>query len=137
MKKFASLFFVVVLSIFSINSLAATNTTHSSKAMSKQSAQKNVTLYFFWSHDCPHCSAAHPYIDKLKSEYSWLKVRSFEISQSQKNQKLFEQMAKDHGKETSFVPTFFVGDKMIVGYTDAATTGAQIRDAVVESHNAK
>jgi thiol-disulfide isomerase/thioredoxin len=131
MTKFIATLAFVLLSTFSINTIAAQH--HHTKSYGKE-AQGTVDLYFFWSNDCPHCVAAHPFIEKLKAEYSWLNVREFEISNSPKNAQLFEKMARDHGKATSFVPTFFVKDKMIVGYTSADTTGEQIRAAVLASH---
>lgn len=130
MKKFISVLFVIMLSVLSFNSYAA----HSAKSHQANQAQDTVTIHFFWSKDCPHCVAAHPFINKLKAQYGWLRVKEYEISGHPRNSQLFEQMARDHGKETSFVPTFFIGDKMIVGYTSADTTGAEIQSAVNEAH---
>lgn len=134
MRKMFAIVTVLFLSLFAANTLAATSANSQSNATTK-SAKDSVTLYFFYSKDCPHCVAAHPFIDKLKAEYPWLKVRSFEASASPRNSQLFEKMSKSHGREPSFFPTFFVGDKMIVGYTSADSTGAEIREAVTAAHN--
>lgn len=133
MKRIVYSMVFVVLSIFAINSYAASQASHMKSAASTNK-EDVVNLYFFWSYDCPHCVAAHPFIDKLKAQYPWLKVHSYEISRSPENGQRFEKMARDHGKRTSFVPTFFVGDKMIVGYTSADSTGAEIQEAVLAAH---
>ncbi len=136
MKKLAAVMLICFLGVFSLSSFAAPQTTESNVAQ-KRAAHQTVTLHFFWSKDCPHCVAAHPFINKLKAQYPGLKVAEYEISDHPRNSQLFEKMAKDHGRATSFVPTFFIGDKMIVGYTSADTTGAEIRSAVDEAFNKK
>lgn len=132
MNKMLSVLSFIFMMVFSVSALAVTQSGQSSKPA--VDSQQQTDLYFFWSSDCPHCVAAHPFIEKLKAERPWLKVHSYGISDSRKNTRLFEKMAREHGKETSFVPTFFVGDKMIVGFSSADTTGAQIRDAVDAKH---
>lgn len=131
MKRYVAIF-AFVLSLFAFTSLTATAKT---AANSAQSAQGTVVLHFFYSRDCPHCVAAHPFVDKLKAEYPWLKVRSYEVTGNPSYGRLFEKMARDHGKEAGFFPTFFVGDQMIVGYTSADSTGAQLREAILANHN--
>jgi thiol-disulfide isomerase/thioredoxin len=139
MKTFSSLFFFVLLSLFSVSSLAAPHSSEWGRnhVAEDHTVQDTVNLYFFWSYNCPHCVAAHPFIKKLEREYPWLKVYSYEISKNSHNARLFKQMARSHGKETSFVPTFFVGDRMIVGYTSANVTGSEIRRAVIRSHHGR
>jgi thiol-disulfide isomerase/thioredoxin len=138
MKKLTSLFLVLLVSLFSAQALASEVDSKLDKVKHASQAEDIVTLHFFWSKDCPHCSAAHPFINKLKAEYPWLKVKEYDVTgHHSHNGQLFEKMAREHGKETSFVPTFFVCDKMIVGYTSAKTTGAEIRDAILECHNRK
>jgi thiol-disulfide isomerase/thioredoxin len=132
MKKLASLIFVA---LFSFVSMTAFTAPHGTKTSQGNSVDKTVDLYFFWSKDCSHCVAAHPFIDKLKAQYPWLRVHSLEASNNPKNSRLFERMAKQHGKEPGYFPTFFIGDKIIVGYTSANTTGEEIKNAVNECHN--
>jgi len=135
MKNVVSSILIAALSFLSFNSFA-TNPSHAhTRHAHHRAVEDGVTLHFFWSHNCPHCVAAHPFINKLKAQYPWLKVHEYEISQNPHNAELFEKMARDHGRETSFVPTFFVGDKMIVGYTSPSTTGSEIRQAVLAAHH--
>lgn len=137
MKIIISFILSLAICLFSVSSSAVQHHKNSKASANAQAETGAVTVYFFWSNDCPHCVAAHPFLDKLKQEYSWLKIQDYEISGSAKNAHLFEKMAKDHGRETSFVPTFFICDKMIVGYTNAATTGEEIRQAVNACHDKK
>ena len=130
MKKLASVLFVAFFSIMSITTFAAIHDNAPHEKMSNK-----VDLYFFWSQDCSHCAAAHPFIDKLKAQYPWLKVHSLEASSNPKNARLFEKMARQHGKEPGYFPTFFICDKVIVGYTSAATTGQEIKNAIEQCHH--
>lgn len=136
MKKLAFILLFAV-SLCSIQVSAGQKGSHHPKATQSKSAEGSVTLYFFSSKNCPHCVAAHPFIENLKAGYPWLKVKTYDVTDNPRNSELLEKMAKEHGKESSFLPTFFVGDKMIVGYTNAQTTGSEIRKAVVDSHNDK
>lgn len=133
MKKLFPVLTFIFLTCFAVNSFALTDTSGANSQSA--SAQNTVTLHFFYSKDCPHCVAAHPFIDKLKAEYPWLRVHSYEVSGSPKNGQLFEKMTRARGKEPSFFPTFIVGNKVIVGYTSAETTGADLREAVNAAHN--
>jgi thiol-disulfide isomerase/thioredoxin len=132
MKKLTMLVFVF-LSLFTVSSFADTQSSQASASAS--SVNDTVTIHFFYSKDCPHCVAAHPFINKLKAEYPWLRVKEYEVSGNPRNGKLFEKMSRAHGKEPSFFPTFFIGDKAIIGYTSASTTGAEIRDAANAAHS--
>ena len=53
-----------------------------------------VTLYYFWSRNCPHCIEAKPFVNNLSKSYPWLTVHSYDLVHSQDNQKLYLQMAE-------------------------------------------
>lgn len=138
MNKVVTLLLIFFASLLSTQTFASAHSSHAKHAQTQDVNDTNqtdtVTVHFFWSQDCPHCVAAHPFVDKLKAEFPWLKVKEYDLTGNPRNGRLFEKMAREHGKETSFVPTFFVGERMIVGYTNAQTTGKEIRNAILEHH---
>lgn len=91
---------------------------------------ERVTLYFFWGEGCPHCAAAKPKLAELEARYPQLDVRDFEVLGRTENQRLFVDMATKFGFVASGVPTFFLGDKYWVGYTEP-TTPRQLEAAIV------
>lgn len=91
-----------------------------------------VQLYFFWSRHCPHCNEARPFIERLPADYSWLTLRSLEVSGSAANARLYVDLARSLGQEASAVPGFLFCGEMHVGYESDATTGAMLRARLLE-----
>lgn len=86
---------------------------------------RKVTLYFFYSDDCPHCTAAKPVIGKLAEQRPWLDVKALEVGEED-NERLFFMLARGFGREPEAVPSFFICKEMIVGFDGAAGTGGRI-----------
>ena len=98
---------ILVLFILSIN-------------LSVVSAQNDeVVLHFFYGKGCPHCGAALDFLDRLEGDNPYLIVERHEVYSDQEGRKLFEQMTKAFGKEIEGVPTIFVNDKVIVGFSNS------------------
>lgn len=90
-------------------------------------ASESVTVTVFWSKSCAHCHDALGYINKLEKEYSWIKLEKFEISVSNNNAKLYDEMAQRLGQKGQFVPGIFICDQMIIGFSG----GEDIRQAAL------
>lgn len=80
-----------------------------------------TVLYFFWAEGCPHCAAAKPMLAGLQKRHPELEVRSFEVSGSPENQRLFAAMAAKSGFQPTGVPAFFLGSQHWVGYSERVT----------------
>jgi len=93
-----------------------------------------VHLYFFWSLTCPHCREAHPYIEALPQEIPWLVLHSLELTEHQENAYTYVNMAASLGQEAMYVPGFLFCETMITGYGSADTTGAEIKQKLVDCH---
>ena len=91
-------------------------------------AQKSIELYFFYKEGCPYCAEAKPFLENLEKKYPQLKVREFEISGDEKNQKLFFLLADAYGQKIEGVPTIYIGDKVISGFNEMISF--QIEQAV-------
>ncbi len=86
-----------------------------------------VQLYFFWSLTCPHCTAAHPYIDAIPQAKPWVRLHALELSRHPENVERYQAMAGALGEEATSVPALLLCGEMHVGWDDDATTGAVIR----------
>ncbi|MEA2065224.1 MAG: thioredoxin family protein [Patescibacteria group bacterium] len=108
----AVLFFFVFIFIFSFQATATGETD----------------LYFFWGDGCPHCSNAKPFLEKLKTEYPNLNIKSYEIYKNEDNKKLFAALGDVYAEDIRGVPAFFIGDDAFAGYT--ASMNSYIRQLV-------
>lgn len=96
---------------------------------SPDDGKHDVTLYFFWADGCPHCAAAKPTLAGFEARYPKLTVRAFEVTGTAENRQLFSEMADKFDIKVTAVPTFFMGDRYWVGYTESATP-AQLDSAI-------
>jgi len=82
-----------------------------------------VKLYFFWSNTCPHCKAAHPFIDSLPMQYPWIEVEQHLISDPA-TMEIWQKIASQTGTHARSIPYFASGKTAVVGYSNQAVTGA-------------
>ncbi len=73
-------------------------------------------FYFFYSYKCPHCIEAHPFIDKLKTEYPDIVFKDLEVMKIPENRELFKKMIGELGIQGGGVPTFIFNGKFVVGF---------------------
>jgi len=73
-------------------------------------------FYFFYSYKCPHCKEAHPFVEKLKSEYPGIIFKELEVMKVPENRELFKKMIGDLGIQGGGVPTFIFKGKFVVGF---------------------
>ncbi|HUW50008.1 MAG TPA: hypothetical protein VMV75_03245 [Sulfuricella sp.] len=90
-----------------------------------------VHLYFFWSKRCPHCLQAQPFVERLASDYPWLTLHSAELSEHPENIQDYIRMASGLGRKATFVPAFLLCGEMRVGFDAPATTGEELRKALL------
>ena len=116
---------VIVACLLALTSIAS----HAEDTWVKSGAggQPQVQLYFFWSLTCPHCTAAHPYIEAIPRARPWVRLHALELTRSPDNIRLYEAMATQLGEEAVSVPALLFCGEMRVGWDDDATTGALIR----------
>ena len=89
--------------------------------------QPEVQLYFFWSLTCPHCTAAHPYIEAIPQARPWVRLHALELSRHPENVQQYEVMARSLGEEAASVPALLFCGEMHVGWDGDETTGASLR----------
>lgn len=101
-------------------------------AAPKVLAAEITNVYFFYGDGCPHCAKEEIFLDKLEGENSNIRTSRFEVWGSKENAALLQKVAKAMNIEASGVPVTIVGDRYIVGYGDAETTGEEIKTLISE-----
>jgi len=96
-----------------------------------------VTLHYFWSHYCPHCKDAKPFIESLSKKHHWLTLHSYDLVGNRANQKRYLQMAEQLGEQANSIPAFIFCGQMIVGYDRAATTGRELEKKLLACYQHK
>lgn len=89
--------------------------------------QPEVQIYFFWSLTCPHCTAAHPYIDAIPRARPWVRLHALELSRHPENVQRYRAMAQGLGEEAAGVPALLFCGEMHVGWDGDEVTGETLR----------
>ena len=90
-------------------------------AVKDTSVEGNVTVYFFYGEECPHCHNVIPFIQNLSKKYPDVDFRILETWHNETNQALSLSMHKKLGIQSAGVPevivvgnnTPLVGDRAI------------------------
>lgn len=93
--------------------------------------ENQVTIYFFWSKNCPHCTKEKVFLEKLSQQYS-VEVKSLEIS-NHENAKLLQKAGEKLKADTGYIPFTIIGSRYFVGYLDDQTTGQEIETSLKEA----
>jgi hypothetical protein len=92
--------------------------------------QTQVHLYFFWSENCPHCLAAHPFIEAIPQQRPWVVLHALEVSRNEENARHFVNMVESLGQRAEAVPTLIACGWLEVGWQDEASSGARLLAAL-------
>ncbi|MBU1137143.1 hypothetical protein KKD72_02125 [Patescibacteria group bacterium] len=91
----------------------------------------SAKVYFFYGETCPHCKKEKAFLEELKPKYPGLEIVSYEVFDNRENAKLFQEFLAACGENVAIrVPATFIGNEVIIGYTDDATTGKRIENAI-------
>jgi thiol-disulfide isomerase/thioredoxin len=72
------------------------------------SVEGNVTVYFFYGEECPHCHNVMPFIQNLSKKYPDVDFRILETWHNETNQELSLSMHKKLGIQSAGVPEVIV-----------------------------
>jgi len=78
-----------------------------------------VNLHMFYGTGCPHCSKAITFFDNLETKYPTLNIHKHETYFNDQERDLFIELSKKFNKEIEGVPTSFIDNKVIVGFSDS------------------
>ncbi|MBW2986074.1 hypothetical protein KY333_01760 [Candidatus Woesearchaeota archaeon] len=89
---------------------------------------EKVLIYEFYGKGCPHCTKLNLWLEEIKSKYPDLIVVQHEIYQNKTNRELLVKISEAYGEKMGGVPTIFIGEKRIVGFS--ASLGDQIEEEI-------
>lgn len=136
MKSIVSLLFIrVLLAVILFASVAGANTAIPVAAPIKTNAAiaQAADIEVFIRQGCPHCAKAELFLQTLKQEQPSLKIILHDVSLEPTALQRLQTIAEHQKTGTVRVPAFYVGGQLIVGYSDAITTGQLIRQALTQT----
>jgi glutaredoxin len=83
-------------------------------------------LEVFVREDCPHCTAAKAFLVELKTQRPKLEISIRDVQRDPSALARLNDLAARLNVHPVGVPAFYVAEELLVGYRDAATTGARI-----------
>ena len=110
----------ILLVILSVSLVIAENSTQ----------VNDVHLYMFYGQGCLHCGKLITFLDDLQVKYPTLIVYEHEVYQDQEGRALFEQMSSNFNLPIEGVPTVFIGENVIVGFSNSI--GESIEQEIVK-----
>lgn len=96
------------------------------EAREQESVIRSVPVYLFWTQTCPHCTKARRFLEALAQRQPSLDLHSFEIESDEAHERAFAALSKRFSVHPPAVPLIVIGDDVVVGYDEDATTGAKI-----------
>ena len=79
---------------------------------------------------CPHCAKAETFLHTLQQERPRLRIAIHNITHDATALERLKQIAQSYQNALIRVPTFRVGDQLIVGYSDDINSGQLLRNAL-------
>lgn len=98
---------------------------------SEQSDTGYVDVYLFHGDGCPHCADEKTFLKEYEANNPQrIELHSFEVWNSDKNQEIFQEVAKKLNAELSGVPFTVIGDEYVSGFASDDTTGKEITNLI-------
>ncbi len=127
MKKINAIFGILILVIagfliynFTIGKAIVDNTCK---------GNNTVKLVLFYGQGCPHCAQLESFLENLQErECPYLEIKEYEVYFNQDNRLLWEKFSEVYNSEIQGVPTVYIGDKVIIGFTK--TVGEQLKQEI-------
>jgi hypothetical protein len=91
-----------------------------------------LDVYLFWALGCPHCERATTFLERLEKEEPRLRVHRLEVTRDARNREAFVRVVDRHRVVDPGVPLIVIGDRIVEGYLDDASTGAELRSIARE-----
>ena len=87
-----------------------------------------VDIEAFVHEGCPHCAKAQVFLAQLQQEQPGLRIVVRDVGKEEAAMQRLQQIAASHGPVR--VPTFYIGEQVIVGYSAESGTDRLIRDTL-------
>lgn len=100
----------------------------------EQIIQNDVHLHVFYGQGCLHCSSLLSFLESIEDKYPTLKVYKHEVYQDNEGRELFEKLSERFNTQIEGVPTSFINDRVIVGFSNdiSETLENEINKCLIE-----
>lgn len=95
-----------------------------SAAVEPASEQPDIEV--FVRQGCPHCTEAKRFLEDLRRDRPSLRIVLRDVGQDPTTLSQLQELAARHGVQILGVPAFHLRGNLIVGYSDAKSTGTKI-----------
>lgn len=89
-------------------------------------ANSSPTIHLFWAEGCPHCTHEKEFLKDYQEKYQDIVLEYYEITRDKDNLELLQKVGRALKADVAGVPFTVIGEKYIVGFQDAETTGKEI-----------
>jgi len=79
--------------------------------------EQQIDLVFFYGRGCQFCAGMAQFLQRMEQRHPELRVREYEVYFNGGNARLFERLTNAYRAEIEGVPTVFLGDDVIVGFS--------------------
>ena len=93
-----------------------------------QDDSDRVIITFFYSETCPHCHEALAFFDELSQTRDDFIVDKYEVVHNESDRAYAIEFCQEQDVPFKIVPTFFIGDKYFIGYSESMNN--DILDAI-------
>jgi len=87
--------------------------------------EEGVSVYFFKSQSCPHCTKEEIFLEEIKPNYPNINLYAYDVA-DRESVLLLQKIGAEFKISVGAVPMTFIGDDYIVGFLNEKTTGAEI-----------
>lgn len=89
--------------------------------LSVNAEERTVNIHLFYGEGCPHCAAEERFLVEYLNDKPNVKLYTYEVWSSAKNQRLMAEVQKQMGTSGSGVPYTIIGKRTLIGYADGTT----------------
>ena len=123
---------LLLVSVFTFNSMAFAEAGILLPENSSESAAQTADIEVFVRSGCPHCAKAELFLQALNREQPALRIVIHDVSKDKAALEQLQQLAENQNVRAVKVPAFHIGKQLIIGYSDEITTGQLIRSALAQ-----
>nr|WP_321350420.1 thioredoxin family protein [uncultured Methanoregula sp.] len=133
-KIAAGVFGAIVLCTALFFVFSATSPSFISSAPAVNSPGGNVTVYFFYGEECPHCHKIMPFVQSLREKYPTVNFLILETWHNETNYAVYTTLNRELKVTWSGVPEAIVGDVVLIGEVDIP---GKLEQAIVDQEKKK
>jgi thiol-disulfide isomerase/thioredoxin len=109
---------IVVVASLAVFSGILPNVDASRPSLSAGSVPVNLTVYFFYGAECPHCHNVMPFMEALAQKYPEVIFTNLEVWHNQTNANLMNRMNAELNVTGAGVPEVIIGSRAVIGDQD-------------------